>query len=361
MHPAIHPLRIRTRIGDPRTPHNHRPYSVGRKGRRPDGLGVSAPGTASDVSLRGHVSKPADLTGVLDEGFRVAKKIFPPLLPIVLLATVPALTALGFGYGTLDAGPAVDIDVTSYVRTLAASVIGFLAFQGVGEPLSLALIYGAAIATIEGRSWSVGSVIRDTLKRFGAVFVVGALYYGAVYGFLALAVVGGVAIGAAGFVGANGQLTEALVMFALGFAVCVGATGAALWFALRYGFCLPAVVATPRAAAMESFGRSARLVAGAYVSVGLLVLLLAAIRTGVVMIAAALVPSPNIRSLELDEVFALLPALVRTQLIQQSVSVVVSAVFAIYAGATWVTLFERRRAEVDDGQSNGTSAIPTAS
>lgn len=262
-------------------------------------------------------------------------------MPFVLAATVPGLAALGWGYASLESGPAVDIDVPRYIRTLATSVLGFMVLQGVLEPLSWAVIYDAADVTLrEGRSSVIGA-LRRTVARFGPIFAVGALYLGGVYGLLALAALGAVGVGGAGFVVASGRVGLGLSVAVLGGLIAITSAVVSAWFALRYSLALPHVVVSSREPALASFSRSAQMMKGAYLSVGIVAVVLVAIRFGVSMVAASFASSPDLRPLDVDAFFELLPELVRTQMVQQTVVAVVGAVFSIYAGACWMSVYRR--------------------
>ncbi len=296
--------------------------------------------TAARVPSREHV----EVSGVLDDGARIFRSGLLPLVPVVLAATVPGLLALGWGYASLETGPVVDIDVPRYIRTLALSVLGFMVFQGALEPLLWAVIYDAAESTArDGRSSAVGA-LRRTVARFGAIFAVGALYLAGVYGLVALAALGAVGVGGAGFVVASGRVAFGLSLAAFGGLTAIASVVVSGWFALRYSLALPHVVVSTREPALSSFARSAQMMNGAYLSVGIVAVVLMAIRFGLTMVAASFVSPPNLRPLDVDALFEALPVLVRTQIVQQTIATVVGALFSIYAGACWVSVYRRRQA-----------------
>ena len=284
--------------------------------------------------------------------------IFLPVVGVMFVTRLPGLVALVMGYLSLDHGPAVDVDIYAYAQTLVTSLVVFAFFHALLEPIALGVTYVAAAHAHRGQPWSLGHGVAETFRRFGAVISVGAAYYGVVYGLWVIATLGGVAVTAAGFVAAGGDLRTAMMLFLGGGAVCAASLPLSAWFGLRYGFALPEAILNPAGSTMRSFAHSAALMRGAYLPAAILVVLLIAIQSGLAMLASSFIPAPAPQALTEEAFFAVLPSLIRAQLLQQIVGVLISAAFAIYAGACWVVLYERRLKAV---QPTGHSTTPAAS
>ena len=290
-----------------------------------------------------HSDAPLKLNAVLDEGFRVTRRVFWPVLAVVLITHAPGLLALLIGYVLLDSGPAVDIDPYRFSYTLVGSVALFAIFQTLCEPISVAATYLGAERGARGQRCTVGGLLFDVLRRFGPIFAVGALYYGAVYGLLFISAGGLTAVGAALWAALEGQTGVAVVLFVGGGLVALVALPAAVWFLLRFGFCLADVVVESERPPMGSFGRSVRMMRGIYLPVSALLLVLLAVQMGLLILAGSFFPSVPLQSADPDFLFEHMPGILRAQLLHQAVAVTVSTTFSIYAGACWIVAYLRRR------------------
>ena len=323
------------------------------------------PSSAGNDSRRGYAGGRAGsrtgrrtirLGGLLDDGGRVAAQTFPRLAAIILLALAPGIAALVIGYASLETAPADEIDVPRYVRTLALSVSGFFVSHAVFQPLSLAGLYFASARAFRGQAWSALEVLGTIARRAGAVVLVGALYYGGVYGLAVIGASGVAALAAGGFIAASGEVGLAVLAVLAGMATTAGSVLALGWFSLRYGLSLPVVMIEIDRPAIDSFARSAALMRGAYLSAGILLVVLIAIRFGLLIVTTSLFPAPDLRRLDVDAVFAALPSLVRIQLVQQVVGVVVDALFTFYMSACWTVLYFRLRGRADGDRGEGDRA-----
>ncbi len=300
---------------------------------------------------------PLRLNVVLEEGFRVAKKIFWPMLGVTLLTHSPGLLSLGIGYLALDSGAAVDIDPYWFAWTLVGALCGFAIFQTLAEPLSVGATYIAAERCFQGRRSTMGELLMETLRRFGPIFGVGALYYGGVYGLAGLCVGGLFAVGSAVLVALQGETVLALVLSLGGGFVSLVTFPTTVWFMLRFGFCLTEVVGEPEKPPMGSFSRSAQLMRGAYLPVIALILLLMAVQSGLLLLVGSLFPSIPMQVTDPDTLFEKLPSILRAQLLHQAAAVTTSTIYSIYAGACWVAAYRQRKQAVE-AQTAGTTAAP---
>ena len=300
--------------------------------------------------------RSARLSDLLDEGYRLTRAIFHRIAIFAVLTAVPGLAALLIGYASLENAPAVDIDIVRFFWTVSASIVGFMLAQAVLEPLVMAVIYMVVTRECREQTWTLGSVIAGTFRRFGAVLTVAVLYFGAMYGLAAVALAGWVALLGGGYLAVSSDIGLGAMVILLGLVMIPAGMLGQLWFAVRYGFSIPVVVAEPQRAPLSSFARSAQLVRGAYMQAFLLILALAAIRFGLGMILNAFTPQPNLHSGRPDDIIEMVPGVVRTMLLQQVFGTLIGTVFSIYAGACWMALYFRRA-----DQHRGTSAAPAVS
>jgi len=127
--------------------------------------------------------RPLDVGDILDEAFRIYRANFSLMLTIAVVASVPAvISGIGSGSGgplnTLQQFAAfsqgsnlVRPDTTLLPLTVVGTVLGVLMF-----PVSTAAPVFGACAVILGLPATVGSILRQSLRNYWRVWLIGIIY-----------------------------------------------------------------------------------------------------------------------------------------------------------------------------------------
>ena len=127
--------------------------------------------------------RPLDVGDILDEAFRIYRANFSLMLTLALVASIPAvISGIGSGSGGAlntvqqfaafsQGGDLVRPDTTLLPLTVVGTLLGVLMF-----PISTAApIFGACAVTL-GLPATVGSILRQSLRNYWRVWLIGIIY-----------------------------------------------------------------------------------------------------------------------------------------------------------------------------------------
>lgn len=288
---------------------------------------------------------------ILDEGFRLFRHGFVRLLVFQLIVYVPTTALLT--YGIVSAGDLLlAMAETSSVPEVKPLLLRFVAFvlalvslQVVAGALVMVATSRAVADTYLGRSWTTGTILRTAFARSPAAIAVGA-FLTLILG-LSIGVpvgVGGVIAFSVGFVSRDAVLIILAILF--GLALAVVALCGVLFLVLRYGLALVAV-AVEDTSFTAALGRSVDLMRGRYARGLALFGILVAVNLLVTSVLTAFLPLPSFEGVDPDELYRMLPQLIRGQVLSTLLSQVAGVFVQIYTSICWTLFYFTARCEAE--------------
>ncbi|MEM7675517.1 MAG: hypothetical protein AAF449_05885 [Myxococcota bacterium] len=298
------------------------------------------------------------LSYYFDRGFQHTKANFFRLVLLFLFLRLPGFVVLLAGYLSLDAQPIAEMSPYDLAWTLTATYIAHFALNSFLAPVGVVVAYRAALQSERNMTWTLRGVLALVAKRFSTVMSVGIAYYGVVNA-LGLIMAGvSMAFVVAPMLILDEGLVAVLAAQLGAFVVLTMMMVLGVWFLLRYGLALVDAVATEHSYVWDHFSASAQLMRGGYIWAILLTVLLLSIQVGVVSIGVRFVPVPSIAGLEPQDFLSVLPSLLRSQLLQESLGQFISSIVSIYVSTCWALFYLERRAAV---HGDGNTAMPAMS
>lgn len=295
-----------------------------------------------------------------ERGFQHTKESFTRLALLFVLLRLPGFVAVFATYLYLEGQPIAEMDPYVLPWLLVATYTAYFGLNSLLTPIGVAVAYRAAVQNEQGVRWTLFNELSWVGQRLSSVLFVGLAYYGVVN---ALGMImAGISLG---FV-----LTPFLIIDEGLFAVLVAQLGVfillafvlvlGLVFTLRYGLALVDAVAVEHSNVWGHFASSARLMRGAYLWATLLIVILGVVQTGVVFLGVQFVSVPSISGSQPNDFWAVFPALLRTQLLQDAVAQLITSIVSIYVSMCWALFYLDRRS-VEDAQRTGMTAMPADS
>lgn len=288
----------------------------------------------------------------LDEAFKLFRHGFWRFLFFQLLIYGPSITV--FSLAVHSAGNAIfrmletgELPKAGDFLIPISLVSGAMLFiHGIVGPISTVALTRGVADTYLGKPFTVGSILRDAISRApGAigvglgVIIVAAIGYvlppllfaGSIFVALKDSIFGGDFAAIAMLIGASG------LGGALGLA-------AGTYLVLRYSVALT-VVAVERTDFSASFRRSAQLMRKKYWGALALFLIQIAFNALAGLLLSALVPSPSFEGIDPEELKALVPELVRSQILSSILGQVSGMIVGTYTIICWTLFYFTLRCE----------------
>lgn len=290
---------------------------------------------------------------LLDEAWRLLRATFSRLIVFQAIVYGPSLVLSA--YAVHRAGEwLTGILGGDIAPELPALVLGTLAFFGgfmalqilLGAVTQVALAQGAAQVYLGQGAVRVGGLLEEARRLFWRSLALGA--------FLTTLLIVAFALPAAALVGAafmtlsggNEGLVGAVVLLLVGGVLGIGGLCVAVFLYLRYALA-GAVLAIEDRSMAQALGRSVTLMKGRYLHGLALLGILMAIGVLIGGVLTAAVPSPSFEGKDLGEIRALLPGLIRSQMLSQVISQIAGALSGLYTSLCWTLFYFSARCEAE--------------
>lgn len=288
----------------------------------------------------------------LDEAFKLFRHGFWRFLFFQLLIYGPSIAVFSFAVhsgGTL----VLEILETGELPNAGTLIVPLLLFfgamlfiHGVVGPISTVALTRGVADTYLGRSFSVGSILKNAISLAPQAIAVGlgvVTLIACAYGLPPLFLGGGafLAMQESVFVGDFGAIAVLVAATSLG-----GLIGAGLgsWVLLRYSVALT-TLAVEGADVGATLKRSAELARGHYGQALALFLIQVAFSTLGGLLLSAIVPSPAFEGIDPEELKALVPQLVRSQILSSILGQIAGMMVGTYTIICWTLFYFTLRCE----------------
>jgi hypothetical protein len=288
----------------------------------------------------------------LDEAFKLFRHGFWRFLFFQLLIYGPSIAVFAFAFlkggdallAMLESGEMPDLkDFVGPIFLLSGAM---LFIYGIVAPISIVALTRGVADTYLSRRWTVGSILGDAVKAAPRAIVVGLVvtlvivagYFGPVV-LLAGTVL---ATMRESILAANlGAIALLIISAAIGGMVSMVL---GTYIVLRYSVALTAV-AVEDASIDTALRRSATLVSGHYGTALGLFLIQIAFNMLAGFMLSALVPSPSFEGIDPEELKALVPQLVRSQILSSILGQVAGMLVGTYTVICWTLFYFTQRCE----------------
>lgn len=288
----------------------------------------------------------------LDESFKLFRHGFWRFLFFQLLIYGPSIAVFSFAVSS-GGGLLLEIletgelpDAGSLMAPLFLFLGAMLFIHGVVGPISTVALTRGVADTYLGRSFSVGSILKNAISAAPQAIAVGlgvVLLIACAYGLPPLLLGGGafLAMQESILVGDFGAIAALIVATSIG-----GLAGAALgsWVLLRYSVALTAL-AVEGADVGATLKRSVELTRGYFGQALALFLIQIAFSTLGGLLLSAVVPSPSFEGLDPEELKALVPQLVRSQILSSILGQIAGMLVGTYTIICWTLFYFTLRCE----------------
>jgi hypothetical protein len=289
---------------------------------------------------------------ILDEAFKVYRHGFWRFLLFQLVIYGPSITVFALvinmgGNSLIDLLDTSELPaLSSLLIPLSLAVAALLFIHGVVGPISSVALCSGVADTYLSKPWSIGSIARDALGKAARAISVGAVYFLIVIAGYTLPILffaGGTFLLLGGNIAEIGVAGLAILVLATVVGGCL-AIVVGTYVNLRFSIALTAV-ALEDAEFSRAFSRSSELLKKGYgQGLGLFLILVAFNVLGGVMIGA-FVPSPSFEGLDAEALKALIPPLIRSQIISSIGSQVIGMLVGTYAAIAWTLYYFSQRCE----------------
>ncbi len=290
------------------------------------------------------------ISEVLDEGFKIFRHALGRFVLFQLILYLPSTFALAWLLNALgdvliamfEGGKQPDLQA---LAVQGGGVVLLLCCMQVflGSLTMLAMSRGVE-ETYLGRTWSAKTILKETLRLAPRGVIVAAILLCL---FLACVLVPALFAGGLVFVliSSVGKGIGAVVIMLL----FMGAAALLmLWMAifvvLRYGLALN-VVAIEGGSVLNAFSRSVELMRGQYVRGMALMMLMVAISLIFSGPLGALVPMPDFTTLDAEKLLAMVPQIIRAQILSTILGQFISMFFQAFSSICWTLFYFSARCE----------------
>lgn len=290
---------------------------------------------------------------LLDEAFQLLKVTFSRLIVFQAIVYAPSLALSAFAVhaagrwltGLLEGE--LEPQLASLVVGTLGFFFGFLALQVLlGAITQVALTKGAAQTYLGEAGATVPSLLAHARQLFGRSFALGLFV--TLLLVLAFALPTASLVAAAVLVVAAGSenMLRALLLVLAGGVFGLGGLVFATFVYLRYALA-GAVLAIEDTTVAQALARSVALMKGRYGSALALLAILTAIGLMVGGVLSLAVPTPAFEGKDLGEIRALLPQLIRSQMVSQVLGQVAGALSGLYTSVCWTLFYFSTRCEAE--------------
>jgi hypothetical protein len=290
---------------------------------------------------------------LLDEAFQLLKATFSRLIVFQALVYAPSLALAALAVhaagrwltGLLEGE--LEPQLPSLVIGTVGFFFGFLALQVLlGAITQVALTKGAAQSYLDEGAATVSGLLTHARRLFLRSFGLGLFL--TLLLVLAFALPTATVVAAAALVigGGSENLIGAVLLVLAGGVFGLGGVAFATFVYLRYALA-GAVLAIEDTTVALALARSVVLMKGRYGSALALLSILTAIGLMVGGILSIAVPTPAFEGKDLGEIRALLPQLIRSQMISQVFGQVAGALSGLYTSVCWTLFYFSARCEAE--------------
>lgn len=290
---------------------------------------------------------------LLDEAFQLLKATFSRLIVFQALIYAPSLALAAFAVhaagrwltGLLEGE--LEPQLPSLIIGTLGFFFGFLALQVLlGAITQVALTKGAAQTYLGQGGATVASLFSHAQRLFLRSLGLG-LFLTLLLGFAFSVPTAALAAAAALVVGSGAEnLIIAVLLVLAGGVFGLGGLVFATLVYLRYALA-SAVLAFEDTSVAQALARSVALMKGRYGSALALLSILTAIGLMVGGVLSLVVPTPAFEGKDLGEIRALLPQLIRSQMMSQVLGQVAGALSGLYTSVCWTLFYFSARCDAE--------------
>jgi hypothetical protein len=289
---------------------------------------------------------------ILDEGFKLFRHGFWRFLFFQLLLYLPSIAVFGVAF-KMGGDALIEMIESGELPKMSELISAFALFagailliQGIVGPISTVALTRGVADTYLSRPWTVRSLLVQALAIAPQAIAVGfLLILVALAGFIVP-----LGLTAGGLFLLSGESLLAGNLGAIGLAVLATAISGSvalalgMWILVRYSVALIAL-AVEGTDTVESFHRSTRLIAGRFWPALGLFLIQIAFNLLAGLLLSMLVPTPSFEGISSEELKALIPQLVRSQILSSVLSQAAGMIVGTYTVICWTLFYFSMRCE----------------